>query len=303
MRLKSTTLEGAIQNALNTLISSDAIQNMEFTVSSDCTKVSTLNTIQFCDELAVSDSYSSSFIDDTCTSACEVTYDIAIEAIDDERKLCKTACSCCDWACGGCCSDGCQDVSDDEKSAANAALDACKEMCSWTTITGGYDLRVNNVEGCGNIDVTNVYNLTARPDDLTKFDLSFDVAIGEIKGHASAKIWQDPIPAITISETIVAPAYTLGKGTAVLTMVCDSDNPGYYLQLTSCDITIPTNIYDSAGLIALAESIGMDVSALTGGIVDLTEMWMELANGLLTNYMLGMLNDLLADYKIMDCSC
>lgn len=304
MKLDSTTLEGAVQEVLNTLISSDAIQKMTFKTSSGCNNESTLNQINFCDELAVSDSYSTSVIDDACVETCNFLYAAAIEGIDDARKLCKSLCATVDWTCGGCCSDGCQDLSDAEKESANSDLEACLSVCKYLTITGGYDMRVNNIEGAGAIVVTNVYDMQAIVDSNTAFSLSFDIRVGEVKAHASAKVWQDPIPAIAMTETILA-ENTLGSGTATVTKICGKDGieDGYYLQLNSISVVIPSDIADTAGLIAFAESIGIAASEITGGIVDLTKMWMDLANGELAKCLMDMMNDLLIDYKIMDCDC
>jgi hypothetical protein len=48
---------------------------------------------------------------------------------------------------------------------------------------------------------------------------------------------------------------------------------------------------------------GMDISYLTGGVVDLNQMLLDLADGKLANVVVDVLNDILDDYKLMNSNC
>ena len=47
----------------------------------------------------------------------------------------------------------------------------------------------------------------------------------------------------------------------------------------------------------------MDISYLTGGVVDLNQMLLDLADGKLANVVVDVLNDILDDYKLMNANC
>ena len=47
----------------------------------------------------------------------------------------------------------------------------------------------------------------------------------------------------------------------------------------------------------------MDLSYLTGGIVDIDQMLLDLADGLLADEVKDVLNDVLDDMKLLDFNC
>ena len=314
--LDPNSIEGKVLTALNTIIQSPAIQGMEFKVSSKCDKTSVINDIEFCDEVYVHDSYEEQTLNNTCIDACKVTrdaakdicdatratcntgcdavkvgYDACIGTCDVTRQACKGGCSAVDWTCNGCCSkgcdsassscksgcnsafpyqsctDGCNKMSSDCKSGADSMYNVCVDACGYLTITGGYSFRLLNIKGVGTIQVTNVYDMVPKENELNVFS---------VKGSA--------------------------KGT--LTIVCDgSDESGYYLQLDSLTIEIPTNIYDSNALTQLVYALGMEVEYVTGGIVDMNQMLLDMANGMLADEVMKVINDILDDMKIADANC
>ena len=89
-----------------------------------------------------------------------------------------------------------------------------------------------------------------------------------VSAKAYYKIWQDPIPAIEGHTSVTAQNV---PATAQASLV-DKCGDGYCINITSMDITIPDNVWDSNELLEIANSIGMDINYLTGGIVNLNKM-------------------------------
>jgi hypothetical protein len=97
-----------------------------------------------------------------------------------------------------------------------------------------------------------------------------------------------------------------GKATGTLTIICDTNEPeknGYYLQIDSITIDIPSNVFDSNILFTAVAIFGMDINYLTGGVVDLNQMLLNLADGKLATEVEKVLNDILEDYKLLDADC
>jgi len=287
-----------IEDVVNTAIQSDAVQNAVFYVTDNCP--STLNDIEFCDYLEVKDSYTFDSIDQVCVDAAQAELDATNAIIDETRGACKTACATVDWTCNDCCSKECQSAADASKDAAMDVYNAEVAACSYTTITGGYDLRLDWVKGAGTMVVSEV-NMKPTPDEEggDTYSLSIFLNIPTITAQAYYKVWQDPIPAIAGTTSVNAtniPVYTEAK----LTGDCDS---GYYLQLTSVDIKIPDNVFDSNELLEIAQEVGMDVSIITGGQVDLNQMLIDWVDGYLDGILMDTLNGVLKDISIPGSDC
>ena len=277
------SIEGVILTTLNTIIQSPQIQGLEFKVSSSCDKTSVINDIEFCNEVYVHDKYTWSVVDDACIEACDIAYD-----------LCHGGCSTIDWTCNNCCTKECK-----------KGRDGCKSLCGYLDMTGGYEFRLMNIKGVGGIQVTNVYNVVAKPDQENVFSVSMDLNIPKVTAQAYYKIWQDPIPAMSGTIPVIA-SNVKGSATGTLISYCSETNPdesGYFLQIDSLSIEIPKNVFDSNILFTAVSIFGMDISYLTGGVVDLNQMLLDLADGKLANVVVDVLNDILDDYKLMDANC
>lgn len=266
----------------------------------------------------------------TCNTGCDavkVGYDGCIDACDITRQACKSGCAAVDWTCGGCCSkscdsasssckngcnsafpyqsctDGCNQMSSDCKAGADSMYNGCVDACGYLTITGGYSFRLLNIKGVGTIQVTNVYDMIPKENETNVFSVSMDLNIPQVIANSYYKLWQDPIPAVEGNLPVVASGVK-GSGKGTLTVVCDgTDKSGYYLQLDSLTIQIPTNIYDSNALTQLVYALGMDINYITAGIVDMNQMLLNLADGMLANEVMGVINDILKDMKIADADC
>jgi hypothetical protein len=281
--LDPNSIENVILTTVNTIIQSPEIQGMTFKVSSSCDKTSVLNDIEFCNEVYVHDKYTWSVVDDACITACDVAYD-----------LCHGGCSTIDWTCNNCCTKECK-----------KGRDGCKSLCGYLDMTGGYEFRLTSIKGVGGIQVTNVYDVVANPNTTNLFSVSLDLNVPKVTAQAYYKIWQDPIPAMTGTIPVIA-SNVKGKAKGTLTIKCDENNPeksGYYLHIDSIEIDIPKNVFDSNILLTAVSIFGMDLSYLTGGIVDLNQMLLDLADGKLANVVEGVLNDILDDNKLMDFDC
>lgn len=323
-------LESAIKNTLNLIIQSQQLQDMTFKVSSSCDKNSVLNDIEFCNEVYVHDSYSWEVANDACVGACKTTRDLAYDTCDATRQACKSGCdlieasyeTCKIACCYGCiwgktcscdslkkdydnCNNSCNDASSSCKSGADSMYNGCVNACGYLTMTGGYEFRLQNIKGVGTIQVTNVYDIEAKPGTQNVFSVSMDLNVPQVVANSYYKIWQDPIPAMSGNFPVVANNVT-GKATGTLTIICDFENPdksGYYLQLNSIDINIPKNVFDSNILFQVAQIFSMDINYLTGGIVDLDQMLLNMADGVLEDLVEGLLNDILKDYKLLPFDC
>jgi hypothetical protein len=283
LTLDPNSIEGVILTTLNTIIQSPQIQGLEFKVSSSCDKTSVINDIEFCNEVYVHDKYTWSVVDDACVEACDIAYD-----------LCHGGCSTIDWTCNNCCTKECK-----------KGRDGCKSLCGYLDMTGGYEFRLMNIKGVGGIQVTNVYNLTPLPDQDNVFSVSMDLNVPKVTAEAYYKIWQDPIPAMSGTIPVIA-SNVKGSATGTLVNYCSETNPedsGYFLQIDSLTIEIPKNVFDSNILFTAVSIFGMDISYLTGGVVDLNQMLLDLADGKLANVVVDVLNDILDDYKLMDANC
>lgn len=277
------SIEGVILTTLNTIIQSPQIQGLEFKVSSSCDKTSVINDIEFCNEVYVHDKYTWSVVDDACVEACDIAYD-----------LCHGGCSTIDWTCNNCCTKECK-----------KGRDGCKSLCGYLDMTGGYEFRLMNIKGVGGIQVTNVYNVLPKPDQNNVFSVSMDLNVPKVTAEAYYKIWQDPIPAMSGTIPVIA-SNVKGSATGTLIIYCNETNPdesGYYLQIDSLTIEIPKNVFDSNILFTAVSIFGMDISYLTGGVVDLNQMLLDLADGKLANVVVDVLNDILDDYKLMNANC
>lgn len=277
------SIETVILNTLNTIIQSPEIQGLTFKTSSSCDKTSVINDIEFCNEVYVHDKYTWSVVDDACIEACNIAYD-----------LCHGGCSTIDWTCNNCCTKECK-----------KGRDGCKSLCGYLDMTGGYEFRLMNIKGVGGIQVTNVYNVVAKPDQENVFSVSMDLNIPKVTAQAYYKIWQDPIPAMSGTIPVIA-SNVKGSATGTLISYCSETNPdesGYFLQIDSLSIEIPKNVFDSNILFTAVSIFGMDISYLTGGVVDLNQMLLDLADGKLANVVVDVLNDILDDYKLMDANC
>ena len=283
LTLDPNSIEGVILTTLNTIIQSPQIQGLEFKVSSSCDKTSVINDIEFCNEVYVHDKYTWSVVDDACVEACDIAYD-----------LCHGGCSTIDWTCNNFCTKECK-----------KGRDGCKSLCGYLDMTGGYEFRLMNIKGVGGIQVTNVYNLTPLPDQDNVFSVSMDLNVPKVTAEAYYKIWQDPIPAMSGTIPVIA-SNVKGSATGTLIIYCNETNPdesGYYLQIDSLTIEIPKNVFDSNILFTAVSIFGMDISYLTGGVVDLNQMLLDLADGKLANVVVDVLNDILDDYKLMNANC
>lgn len=283
LTLDPNSIEGVILTTLNTIIKSPEIQGLTFKVSSSCDKTSVINDIEFCNEVYVHDKYTWSVVDDACVEACDIAYD-----------LCHGGCSTIDWTCNNCCTKECK-----------KGRDGCKSLCGYLDMTGGYEFRLMNIKGVGGIQVTNVYNVLPKPDQNNVFSVSMDLNVPKVTAEAYYKIWQDPIPAMSGTIPVIA-SNVKGSATGTLIIYCNETNPdesGYYLQIDSLTIEIPKNVFDSNILFTAVSIFGMDISYLTGGVVDLNQMLLDLADGKLANVVVDVLNDILDDYKLMDANC
>ena len=283
LTLDPNSIEGVILTTLNTIIQSPEIQGLEFKVSSSCDKTSVINDIEFCNEVYVHDKYTWSVVDDACVEACDIAYD-----------LCHGGCSTIDWTCNNCCTKECK-----------KGRDGCKSLCGYLDMTGGYEFRLMNIKGVGGIQVTNVYNVLPKPDQNNVFSVSMDLNVPKVTAEAYYKIWQDPIPAMSGTIPVIA-SNVKGSATGTLIIYCNETNPdesGYYLQIDSLTIEIPKNVFDSNILFTAVSIFGMDISYLTGGVVDLNQMLLDLADGKLANVVVDVLNDILDDYKLMNANC
>ena len=283
LTLNPNSIEGVILTTLNTIIQSPEIQGLTFKVSSSCDKTSVINDIEFCNEVYVHDKYTWSVVDDACVEACDIAYD-----------LCHGGCSTIDWTCNNCCTKECK-----------KGRDGCKSLCGYLDMTGGYEFRLMNIKGVGGIQVTNVYNVLPKPDQNNVFSVSMDLNVPKVTAEAYYKIWQDPIPAMSGTIPVIA-SNVKGSATGTLIIYCNETNPdesGYYLQIDSLTIEIPKNVFDSNILFTAVSIFGMDISYLTGGVVDLNQMLLDLADGKLANVVVDVLNDILDDYKLMNANC
>jgi len=286
-----------ILEAVNTVIASPAIQNLQFTVSSKCTKASVLDDIEFCDEISYEKSYSEKSIDKACVDACNAVKSASYSTCDAARKTCKSVCFGIKS-----CENGCDDISSDCKKAADSVYNACVDACGYLVITGGVSYRVNAVKGCGGLRVTSVDSVVPKDETGNIFSVNMTMLVPSVVAYSHYKLWQDPLPAISGDENVYANNIP-GSATGTLVKVCDGDKTGYYLTLDSLFIDVPQDTVDTAGLIALAESIGLEVSIVTGGIVDLNAMLFSWVNGFLSAEVKSVLNDVLDDMKIADASC
>ena len=283
LTLDPNSIEGVILTTLNTIIQSPEIQGLTFKVSSSCDKTSVINDIEFCNEVYVHDKYTWSVVDDACVEACDIAYD-----------LCHGGCSTIDWTCNNCCTKECK-----------KGRDGCKSLCGYLDMTGGYEFRLMNIKGVGGIQVTNVYNVLPKPYQNNVFSVSMDLNVPKVTAEAYYKIWQDPIPAMSGTIPVIA-SNVKGSATGTLIIYCNETNPdesGYYLQIDSLTIEIPKNVFDSNILFTAVSIFGMDISYLTGGVVDLNQMLLDLADGKLANVVVDVLNDILDDYKLMNANC
>ena len=256
----------------------------------------------------------------TCNTGCDglkVGYDGCCGTCDATRKTCKSFCfgsKKCENSCddvsskckSGCddafpyksCNDACNKASSDCKSGADSMYNSCVSGCKSLDITGGYQFRLEYIKGVGGIQVTDVSNIELKPDSITEFSIDLDVVIPQVNTMFYYKIWQDPLPAIKGEMPVIASSVK-GTGTGTLVYDIDADGgPGYFLQLDSLQITIPSNVFDSNAITKAVESIGMSVQFITAGIVDFNQELLNLANGTLSDVVLKELNDILKDMKI-----
>ena len=279
---------------LNTVIQSDAVQTAQFSFADGCDS-STLNNMIFCDAAEVSGDITISTIDQGCVDAAKAIQDTENAAIDDTRKICKTGCEAVDWTCGGCCSDGCQDASDLAKEGTQAEYDASVELCGYLDIPiGSYLYQIETIKGVGALNVVSVTNPVVGEDSNV---FSVDIAMN-IPTEVLAHTYYDTVGIKGHIDLSTSGATAAATGS--LTDVCGD---GYYLQLDTLVITIPENIFDSNLLTEIAEELGIAVSDLTGGIVDLNALILSELNDVASTETMKAINSALSDIKIADSDC
>jgi hypothetical protein len=291
-----------IIEVVNGIIASESVQGITFNTSSGCSKVSILNDIEFCDEVSYKYSYEEHTLDQACIDVCNSLKAAAYETCDIARQACKSPCGAIDWTCDGCCSDGCNDMSADCKNGANSAFNSCADGCGYLTITGGAAFKLNAVTGCGGLRITSIDAMVPKDETNTIFAVNMSLLVPSVTAYSHYKLWQDPIPAIEGDENVYANNIP-GTATGTLTKVCEGENTGYYLHIESLNIQVPTDTVDTAGLITLANSIGLEVSIVTNGIVDLNAKLFSWVNSFLSTEVKSVLNDILDSTKIMDADC
>lgn len=272
------TINDYVVSALNVVLQSDAIQNWTFETSSGC-DTSVLNDMIFCG-LEAKDKYTWSVVDDACVDACNIAYD-----------TCHGGCSAVDWTCGNCCTKECK-----------KGRDACKDACGYLDYSAGYDYKIENIKGVGGIKVTSIDEMTVSPDDPNVFSVTMSLNVPQTTVHCYYKIWADLAGSYEGHMDVIAKNST-GTATGTLTLECGVDNPGYYLVVDSVDVTIPENVFDSNTLTQIANALGMSVSFLTDGVVDLNEMLLDYADGELSTELEKVLNDVLKDSCLMSVQC
>ena len=276
--VEDSALDQAIVNGLNTIIQSDAIQNWTFTTSSGC-DTSVLDTMIFCG-LEAKDKYTWSVVDDACIDACNAAYD-----------LCHGGCSAVDWTCGNCCTKECK-----------KGRDECKDACGYLDYTAGYDYKIENIKGVGGLYVVSVIDMQVHSDNPNVFSVTLSLNVPTTTVHCYYKIWADLAAKFEGHMDLVAKNST-GIATGTLTLKCDGDKPGYYLVIDDVDVTIPSNVFDSNTLTQIAKTLGMSVSYLTGGVVDLDDMLLDYANGELSKELTKVLNGVLEDTCLLETTC
>lgn len=290
----------AILEVVNQVIASPAVQGIQFNTSSGCSKISIIDDIEFCDEISYSKSYEEKSISSACINACKDVKSAAYSTCDAARKACKSVCFGIKS-----CENGCDDISSDCKKAADAAYNACVSVCDYTVITGGVQFKVESVKGCGGLRVTSIDAVVPKDDTNKVFSVNMSLVIPSVTAYSHYKIWQDPMPALSGHENVYAKDVK-GTATGTLIVVCSGDEkqePGYYLTIDSLHIDVPQDVVDTAGLIAMAESIGLEVSLITNGLVNINDVLFSWVNGFLSAEIKSVLNDILDSTKIMDTDC
>ncbi len=287
----------SILEVVNNIIASPAVQDLTFKVSSDCSKDSVLNDIEFCDEIHYKYSYEEKSLNNACIDACKDAKSLAYSTCDAARKTCKSVCFGIKS-----CENGCDDISSDCKHAADSAYNACVDVCGYTIITGGVEFKLNSVKGCGAIRVISIDAVIPKDDTNSIFSVNMSLFLSSATAYAHYKMWQDPLPALSGDENVYAKDIP-GTATGTLVKVCDGDKPGYYLTIDSLHIDLPEDTDDTIGLIQMAESIGLEVSIITNGLVDINAQLFSFVNGFLSAEVKSVLNDVLDGMKIADADC
>lgn len=263
---------------LNDVIQSEFVQTYQFTIEDGCTP-SVLNDLEFCNAVKSKNDITTSVVDQACVDACNAAYDV-----------CHGGCSTVDWTCNDCCTKECK-----------KARDECKDLCGYLDVKIGYYLyQVENAKGLGALRVTSVTDPVPYPDDTTMF--SVNIAM-DVPTEVSSKIYYefavDGFPAITGHMTLTTTGVT-AKGTGVLRETCGD---AYYLEITSLEITIPDNVFDSNELTKIAEELMISVDQLTFGVVDLEKKLMNSLNNTVSKEVMKALNDVLQDIAIAPADC
>ena len=269
----NTSVESdTLVTTLNTVIQSDAVQNAQFKFADDCDP-STLNNMVFCDVAQVKGDITTSVVDQVCVDACDAAYDI-----------CHGGCSTIDWTCNNCCTKECKSV-----------RSSCKDLCGYLDVKlGSYLYRIETIKGVGALNALSVSNPVVGADpNVFSVDIAMNIP-SEVLAHTYYDI-------IGISGHIdLKTTGATATATGALTDICGD---GYYLQLDSLVISIPDDIFDSNLLTEIAQELGIEVSALTGGVVDLNALLLAELNDIAASETMKAINSALATQKIAPSDC
>lgn len=289
-----------IVTALNEVLQSPAIQDLEFQVVSGC-QASVLNNIYFCNAVEAKGSYSVDDAYDACVATAAGVRSAAYGVCDAARKTCKSACFGIKS-----CENGCNDISSSCKNAADSVYNSSVSACASLKISGSYDLRLSQVTGLGGVTITSVYDLAASADSANLFSFSADAVVPQTTPNVYYRIQQTPIPPIEGNMAIPV-NNTKGKATGTLYRVCSGDPsgraPGYYIRLDSFSMKLPTNVYDYPSFMSYLKSMGIDVSWFSGAMNQMLAALTGLADGKLSSTIMNELNDLLATMVIAPSDC
>ncbi|HTU46931.1 MAG TPA: hypothetical protein VMF91_17840 [Bryobacteraceae bacterium] len=320
------------EQALNAVIQSSAMQNYQWEMTSGC-QPSTLNAMYFCDSVSASGSYT--LIPHVDSTGAHVDTNDHVDTnnhVDTPNHVdSKLAHDDAHWDVPGALgiphTDSHTDSAPHDDTSAHDDTSTAHDDTSLPhddtsahydtpAETTNYGATLTKLTGCGSMFFSDL-QLPATidiptPVPATGYAIPFSSNIGfssALTPYVAFYLAAFGLPVVNETDSVSVSDIT-GAGSGTLTLYCtgntEGEAPGFYAQITSLSITLPSSVdsYQNwSGVVAGLIELGFETAWLTGLFDEMISELNSILNSVAIPAIEDELNSLLADICICSCSC
>lgn len=273
-------LKSAAITTFNTVYQSDAIQNLPFSVTSNCAD-SIINDLFFCDSASYSFTEEIPYFDDVCDVACDAVY-----------ETCMVAYHSCDAVCfwGDC---GCKSI----KKACQSARDSCSSGCNEVDYVAA-SVGLTELKGLGSMALTDVnsFNVTTA-GSVAETTVTADLTL-VAKSITGVYFYSATAVGINVKDSDAKLTVNEVEARGVGTFFADCIKGGIFMKLDS--FTLVNIAWIPKSWIPSGMPGAKDIKA---GIDTLNQAITILLDDVLGSVLLDVLNSTVSDISLLDVSC